>query len=981
VSSSEQIVGVACLSGAPELPETLRGIAAAALTALGADRATCYAYDVDGQVIAAVYTTEVDPERRAFLEQTVGLGPAQMPIWRLQLAQADPLMAIEDIGRAPTVPPELAARLGSGAILGVRLEHSSVQHAGAPALLGTLFCSFATPRRFSVAERQAARGLAGVAALALANAHLQAETAESLGEARGLAAEQAALRRVATRVAAESRPEVVFAQAAEEVAGLLGVEFGLVARFESGRAVPVGLCGSALNVPLRLSGGGALAEVARSGRVARVDDYGALGDDPLAQLVHSGGFRSGVAAPVRVGGHLWGALLAATTEDVPVGPDAEARLEHFAELVVLAIANAEAQARLVALAANDPLTGLANHRTFFERLDIEVRRARRHGDPLSLIIIDLDHFKRVNDVHGHLAGDGVLVETAGRLTALARAEDTVARIGGEEFAWLLPECDAREAWLAGERARRAIAQTPFPQVGRLTMSAGVAQLGQGMSVTELFRHADAALYWAKGHGRDACVHHAPEQENTLNGHPVADSARLVSGVERLLALTQEQLGLTATMLTEFHGDKLIVRHVAGDIGSFGMRPGMELPVDQTYCARMVERGLPHVIRDTQREKLVRDLPMTRKAGIGAYVGEPVTLPNGEVYGTLCCLSRRAEPGLGAGDVRLLRIVAGILAEELERSGSAERIRGVQGEGVRRVLDGDGLTIVFQPIVELAGGRVVAVEALSRFATEPLRPPDVWFAEAAALGLGLELELFAIRGALAHLDELPAGARLSLNASPETLCTPDLFEALAAFPGERLAVELTEHAPVADYPALRAALAKLRARGVQLMIDDAGAGFSSFKHVIDLGPDVIKLDLSLTRDIDSDPLRRALAASLLAFADEIGATLVAEGIETQAELLTLRALGVTYGQGYLLGSPAPGPVPARVGLGDAVPVVTWEGDDDLATHPVFGGPRARENGAWPVDRPAPTPETSARAAATAPVEGAATPSTPERATPS
>ena len=387
--------------------------------------------------------------RRAFLERTVGLGPARMPIWRLQLAQDDPLLAVEDIGRDPAVPPELAARLGSGAILGVRLEHSSVQHAGTPTLLGTLFCSFAGPRRFSAAERQAARGLAGVATLALANARLQVETVGSLEAANGLAAEQAALRRVATRVAAEARPEVVFAQAAEEVAGLLGVEFGLVARFESGRVVPVGWWGSTLDVAFPLQGGGALAKVARSGRVARVDDYEALGDDPVGEMVRAGGYRSGVAAPVRVGGHLWGALLAATTGNAPIGAGAEARLERFAELVALAIANAETQTRLVAQAANDPLTGLANNRTFFERLDAEIQRARRHGNPLSLIIIDLDHFKRVNDVHGHLAGDGVLVETAGRLATLARGEDTLARIGGEEFAWLLPESDAREAWLAG----------------------------------------------------------------------------------------------------------------------------------------------------------------------------------------------------------------------------------------------------------------------------------------------------------------------------------------------------------------------------------------------------------------------------------------------------------------------------------------------------------------------------------------------------
>ena len=185
---------------------------------------------------------------------------------------------------------------------------------------------------------------------------------------------------------------------------------------------------------------------------------------------------------------------------------------------------------------------------------------------------------------------------------------------------------------------------------------------------------------------------------------------------------------------------------------------------------------------------------------------------------------------------------------------------------------------------------------------------------------MELELLAIRSALAQIDNVPAGARLSLNASPATLCTPELVDVLASTPGERLAIEVTEHAPVEDYAALWAVLSSQRARGAQLMVDDAGARFSSFRHILDLNPDVIKVDLSLTRDIDTDPLRRALAASLLAFAHEIGATIVAEGIETQAELAALRALGVTHGQGYLLYRPGPGPVPAQVAVAGAPAVV-------------------------------------------------------------
>ena len=235
-----------------------------------------------------------------------------------------------------------------------------------------------------------------------------------------------------------------------------------------------------------------------------------------------------------------------------------------------------------------------------------------------------------------------------------------------------------------------------------------------------------------------------------------------------------------------------------------------------------------------------------------------------------------------------------------------------------MLEGEGITIVLQPIVELATGRVVAAEALSRFGDEPRRPPDVWFAEADGRGAGDGARAGGLRIAMTHLDELPADVRLTVNVSPATLLAPSLATLLSTVPGERMAVELTEHAPVADYTALEAALAGPRSRGVQFMIDDAGAGFSSLRHVLGLHPDAIKLDLALTRDIDSDPVRRALAASLVAFAREIGATIVAEGIETRQELETLRSLGVTHGQGYYLARPGPGPVPEHVALAETDP---------------------------------------------------------------
>ncbi|MFP5452309.1 MAG: GGDEF domain-containing protein, partial [Thermoleophilia bacterium] len=165
----------------------------------------------------------------------------------------------------------------------------------------------------------------------------------------------------------------------------------------------------------------------------------------------------------------------------------------------------ETRRRLVEQSTRDPLTGLANHRAFFDRLDSEVERSRRRDRPLSIVIIDLDDFKRVNDRFGHLAGDRVLVEFARRLGEQARAEDTLGRIGGEEFAWLIPEADAAQAVSAAERARRVIADAPFDHAGRVTMSAGVAQIVTGMDARALVAVADAALYRAKAAGRNRTV--------------------------------------------------------------------------------------------------------------------------------------------------------------------------------------------------------------------------------------------------------------------------------------------------------------------------------------------------------------------------------------------------------------------------------------------------------------------------------------------
>ncbi|WP_153040225.1 EAL domain-containing protein [Actinoplanes sp. TFC3] len=221
-----------------------------------------------------------------------------------------------------------------------------------------------------------------------------------------------------------------------------------------------------------------------------------------------------------------------------------------------------------------------------------------------------------------------------------------------------------------------------------------------------------------------------------------------------------------------------------------------------------------------------------------------------------------------------------------------------------VLDTGAVEIVFQPIVQLQDGTVRGYEALARFDRRHFANPAQAFAAATEAGLGVELEILAIERALQRLDDLPTGAWLSLNASVEALLTPRTVELLLAHSHRRLTVELTEHTQITDYTALQKVLDRLRPAGILVAVDDAGAGFANLSQILQLHPDIIKLDIFLTRNIDADPVRIALVRALVAFADSLGAMLVAEGIETYAEHRQVLALGVHHGQGYYIARPGP-----------------------------------------------------------------------------
>jgi len=383
---------------------------------------------------------------------------------------------------------------------------------------------------------------------------------------------------------------------------------------------------------------------------------------------------------------------------------------------------------------------------------------------------------------------------------------------------------------------------------------------------------------------------------TLEG--LAELARLSldgssEAIERILSLARAALDMDVAVVGAFDGD-FVVQAVDGENEWFDLEVGSRIPVEQG--------DLPTLVHDAVADARTADLPMTRESGIGAYVGVPIRLWDGTLYGTLCCLSRSPEPSLNVRDVRFLRVLAEIVADQVDREQLESEKRRLEWSRIRGVLDRDDIDVEFQPVFDLDDCKIVSLEALARFWTEPMRSPSVWFAEATEVGLGVELELAAIRSALQRLDDFPPGVAIALNVSPTTALDPGFCELLFEI-ADRVVIEITEHAQVDDYDALRDALAPLRERGAQLAIDDVGAGFANLRHILRLAPDLLKLDLSLTQEISRDPAREALASSLVGFAEGVGASIVAEGISSDEDLALLRALGVDYGQGFHLARPS------------------------------------------------------------------------------
>lgn len=223
--------------------------------------------------------------------------------------------------------------------------------------------------------------------------------------------------------------------------------------------------------------------------------------------------------------------------------------------------------------------------------------------------------------------------------------------------------------------------------------------------------------------------------------------------------------------------------------------------------------------------------------------------------------------------------------------------------IQRIIDSEAIAVALQPVIDLTSHEWFAAEALTRF-TDGSSPATV-FPTAEEVGRAADLELLTLSRALEALSALPPGVALSVNASPVCILDRRFTGVMLTHEHElsRVILEITEHSAVTSYPDIDAVLGPLRRCGLRLAVDDTGAGYASFHHILNLRPDIIKIDRSLIADIDRDVGRRSFITAIMLLALDLGAAVTAEGIERPEELDALTTLGVDHGQGYLICRPS------------------------------------------------------------------------------
>jgi diguanylate cyclase (GGDEF)-like protein len=633
-----------------------------------------------------------------------------------------------------------------------------------------------------------------------------------------------------------------------------------------------------------------------------------------------------------------------------------------------------------ALTLRDGLTGLYTHRAFQERLREEVVRALRYSQPMSILIGDIDGFASVNYDLGYQVGDEILRRVGALLQEDEAHErvsrsDVVARYSGEEFVILMPETAKQEAATRAARLRDAVALAELPGKRKLSMSIGVACLPDDAADPEsLLTAAEAALRGAKRNGpghvhffsagdtisrtstrafnrmREAEIDRfRPYQERMNEVTSILTRDRALSclfvDLSRLhrveldlgVAHHSEIYDHAAAVLDQLRGAALdpadlICRSGDGDGYLVILAPRQGSRVDLESLAATVERSLEEALAPMVTEVL-REQPRIT-VGSARVLGNSLLRPER--------LTARLISDAGAATRNL-------------RERKAHRDRST----LQDVILGDGLSTVYQPIVDLNTGDIFAYEALTRGPrATPMEPPATLFAIADEVDLTVELDRACFRGALRNAMTLEPVHRLFVNLLPMSFYDSAFIEIevgnllmAAGLTPANIVFEITERLAIENFASFKRALAAYTAMGFGVAIDDVGTRHSNLETVMSLRPHFIKISDVLVRGIARSTVKREMLRSLRHIAETIDAVMIAEGIEHLEDVMALRDLGLRYGQGYYMARPGP-PFPTlrdevRAELRSVTPNVRPttnddEGEDEDDRVPTTGVPKQYQN---------------------------------------
>ncbi|HZC75754.1 MAG TPA: diguanylate cyclase [Gaiellaceae bacterium] len=403
-----------------------------------------------------------------------------------------------------------------------------------------------------------------------------------------------------------------------------------------------------------------------------------------------------ICVPLIARGHIKGALNIYREGEAVAFSDMEFEIaKRFGDAAALALDNAESRARLEHQARTDSLTGLFNHSVFYERLLQSLQESSRTHLPLAVLMLDIDDFKHVNDVHGHAVGDELLRFLAEALRAIVRPEDVICRLGGEEFAVVMDECGGEDAVRVAERVQSRLAAVDFPSIGRMTVSVGLA-LGpeHAMNPRELAACAEAAMMTAKAQGKNQVVLYAEEGTRRPDAPGIERDVRSIAHLKMLQSLTGrlnrlndvreigEAIALELRSLVDYHncrvfvtdGEDLIPVAFLGELTSTAESLSLDLlrtRVGRGITGRCAELGESIVVGDAANCEFGHQIEGTDPIEESLLA---VPLRYGSRVVGVIVVSKLGLNQFDEDDVRLLEVLAGHAAVAVENASLYESAR-------------------------------------------------------------------------------------------------------------------------------------------------------------------------------------------------------------------------------------------------------------------------------------------------------------------